>query len=164
MLCYIQKIILFKKVYNINLPIAAFLSTVKRIYSINNSISITRLLRPTRPITLFYYSYLKLYLARVSYQFFNLGYKLELSGSYIPIKEPLLLYYNNINYKTRVLISQSLNLLDNKSIIFRLLDSGKYIFKPSCQNTELLKAKQGLVQGSIEGPFPLYKQPRFSLI
>ena len=164
MLYYIQKILLFKKVCNINLPIAALLSTIKRIYSINNSISITRLLRPTRPIKPSYRSCLKLYLAYISHQFFNLGYELELSGSYIPIEEPPPLYYNNINYKTRVLISQSLNLLDNKSIIFRLLDSGKYIFKPSCQNTELLKAKQGLVQGSIEGPFPLYKQPRFSLI
>ena len=123
--------ILFKKVYNINLPIAALLSTVKRIYNINDSISITRLLRPIRPIKLSYYSCLKLYLAYVSHWFFNLGYKLELSGSHILIKEPLPLYYNNINYKTRVLISQSLNLLDNRSIIFRLLDSGKYIFKPS---------------------------------
>ena len=132
MLYYIWKIILFKKVYNINLPIAALLSTIKRIYSINDSISIIRLVRPIHPIRPSYHSYLKLYLARVSYQFFNLGYKLELSSSYILIKEPLLLYYNNINYKTRVLISQSLNLLDNRSIIFRLLDSRKYIFKPSC--------------------------------
>ena len=123
--------ILFKKVYNINLPIAALLSTIKRIYSINNSISITRLLGPTRPIRPSYRSRLKLYLACVSYWFFNLGYELELNSSHIPIKEPPPLYYNNINYKTRVSISQSSNLLDNRSIIFRLLDSGKYIFKPS---------------------------------
>lgn len=97
--------ILFKKGCNINLPMAALLSTIKRIYSINDFISIIRLLRPTCPIRLSYRSCLKLYLARVSYWFFNLGYKLELSSSYIPIKEPSLLYYNNINYKTRVSIS-----------------------------------------------------------
>ena len=131
--------ILFKKVCNINIPMAALLSTVKKICSINNSISITRLSRPTRPMS--YRSRLKLYLARVSCWFFNSGYKPEPSSSHIPIKEPPLLYHDDINYKTGVLISQSSNLLDNRSMIVGSLDSGKYIFEPGCWNTEPSKAK-----------------------